>query len=229
MALAKWLKWLLCFMVADSAAIQVSRLPTAVVPLRYEVTLLPVIEGNARLCGHVWIDLSIQATTNLVILHALNLKILQVVLHKAHNNSRTINTEDTVESACFVSGVEEEKLFSVDPDDLVDEIGMDKRSEVMAVLSKETLNPATTYRLGILYMGNVQEGEKRGFFRVKYTRDGDDVERWLVCNFFSYSLLNIICSLRYEGGWESHNSKLLMVRRSQLSSYKLIYSGTRIN
>ena len=69
-----WIWWLIGFvLITNVGAIEIVRLPDAVVPLRYEVTLLPVIEENIRLCGHVWIDMAIKTATNTVNLHALKL------------------------------------------------------------------------------------------------------------------------------------------------------------
>lgn len=176
-----WISGLLfAFFITNSSAVRIARLPEAVVPLRYEVTLLPVIEENARLCGHVSIELAVKKPTYEVVLHAFNLKILRIVLRKMQNDSIQTTVTDPVEDTCFVSGINEENLFSPDQNDLVDSFFLDDQSEQMIVKSKEMLDPDMSYSLGILYLGNIQEDDNRGFFRIKYSRDEDDAERYKV-------------------------------------------------
>ena len=49
---------------------RIERLPEIVTPVHYRVAVLPIIESNQRLCGHVWIDVVARMTTSIIMLHA---------------------------------------------------------------------------------------------------------------------------------------------------------------
>lgn len=57
-----------------------------VLPIHYDLVLLPILTGrNPRLCGHVYIDVEAQATTNLIRFHGMDLEILDATIDPLGN------------------------------------------------------------------------------------------------------------------------------------------------
>lgn len=151
------------------------RLPESVSPRNYQVTLIPVMERDERLCGHVWIDIDVHHPTKEIVLHAANLVLQQIVVVPTDDDQGDVIS--LVEELCF-SGVQDSQQVSL-PGDLVESFQLNATHEVVTIHLTEELHPEDHYRIGCLYTGLVNDD--KGFFRKSYTRNQDDCcQRYLL-------------------------------------------------
>lgn len=69
--------WLI---VSFTLLIHGQELNPSVIPLHYDVVLLPILNRNPRLCGHVYIDVEARNTTNVIRFHGAELEILDTTI-----------------------------------------------------------------------------------------------------------------------------------------------------
>lgn len=149
------------------------RLPQLVTPLNYKLTLLPIFEDNPRLCGHVWINVTVLTATDTLVLHALNILPIEIIVY---NKSDPMNYNATrmVEALCISLDENEETLKIREDDDLTENIQMDEEREHMYILLKEPLKAGSQYQIGILYRAEVYDSDNTGFFRIEQKVDESD-------------------------------------------------------
>ena len=150
-------------------------------PIHYRVTLLPILERDPRLCGHVWVDFVAQMSTTMMVLHASDLSVMRVVTFPLVTNQSIYQEDDQqmVEDLCFAAQAASSRDSNEVEDghrkngDLTDVFFQDNQQELMTVLLKEPMERGTKYRIGILYTGQVQESTV-GLFRTQYSSDAID-------------------------------------------------------
>lgn len=187
----------LVFGVAAATAERVERLPEIVTPVHYRLALLPVIESNPRLCGHVWIDVIARMTTSIIMLHASpDISVLRaLVIPGSVNNTQSARSDELVDDArlvedyCFRSTYQ----FTDYPDDMLVDIAPDGQRETLTMVLTQPLVKGARYRIGILYQGVVYENINQGFFRsLYYPNDTDCCQRYLLtsqhCTLHEFSL-----------------------------------------
>ncbi|XP_057367851.1 thyrotropin-releasing hormone-degrading ectoenzyme-like [Daphnia carinata] len=146
-------------------------LPVIVTPIHYRLTLLPVLEDNPRLCGHVWIDVKARAETNLIVLHASDLTIIKAIVlpvsSDASERGNQFKSEDglMVENFCFATAVYHDT--NADDSNIALDHHADGQKQLSSILLREVLKKGAYYRIGLLYTGNIYEANK-GFFRATY-------------------------------------------------------------
>jgi hypothetical protein len=161
----------LMLQVMSSSAENLVQLPTIVSPIHYRLTLLPILEDNPRLCGHVWIDVKARSETNMIILHSSELKILKVIVlplsSEVNERATQYQTEDdvAVENLCFNSAVYEDS--DINRVNIALDHHSDGQKQFLSIVLSEALKKGAYYRIGVLYTGNIYEDNK-GFFRAKY-------------------------------------------------------------
>lgn len=162
--------WPLTLVVLAENIVQ---LPEIITPIHYQLTLLPILEDNIRLCGHVWIDVTARMETNLILLHAADLTVVKAVVFplpagESKQTSSHYQNGQMVEDLCFNSVVYHDD--SAAPySDISDVVHHDGQNELLTIILKENMIRDTRYRIGILYNGNVYDkGESKGFFRTQY-------------------------------------------------------------
>lgn len=142
------------------------RLEPNVMPLHYNITLLPVMTGNdVRLCGHVYLDIEATKTTNLIRFHGQDLDIYQVTY-----GSFKSPLED-VEELCFNRLT---KRSNKDP--MIKAISHDSVLHEWTILLYKSMIQGEQYRIGILYTAKVNE-KSNGFYRIKATNPATCCER----------------------------------------------------
>jgi len=149
------------------------RLPDAVSPVNYELTLLPVIEDNPRLCGHVWINVTVHSSTNVIVLHGQILPVETVVYADSEPTDDNVASRSVVEKLCF-SGVlatleqfNDDEPNSRDDKDIAQSVHLNEDTEQLIIILKEELVVGAFYRIGILYLAEINDGDNIGFFRVQ--------------------------------------------------------------
>jgi aminopeptidase N len=152
------------------------QLPIIVSPIHYRLTLLPILEDNPRLCGHVWIDVKARSETNILVLHSSELKILKTIVLplSSETNERATQypSEDdvAVENLCFSSAVYHDSVM--DHSNIALDHHLDGQKQFLSIVLSEALKKGAYYRIGLLYTGNIYE-DNTGFFRAKYEVGGE--------------------------------------------------------
>lgn len=157
----------------------VSPFPIILTPRNYSLTFLSIMELSPRTCGHVWIDSVARISTTMAILHATDLTIHRViVLPLKGSKDPQPDATDMVEELCFSSKIPE---GAVDGDILLD-FHHDNVKEMLTILLSETLIRGDSYRIGVLYTGEIDtNGGEKGFFRLKYPSNQYDEEKNNCC------------------------------------------------
>ena len=149
---AIWLFWALAAAMEDE---EDGRLPAIIRPSSYRITLFPVLEQNERLCGHVWIDLTVVKAANFVLLNAVDLNILEAVIESGDSPPEE-DPEDQklVEDLCR-SGLYESQVGEHMKRTVIESVHVDAENQQVALLmpSNVTLKPGTRHRLGLTYLG----------------------------------------------------------------------------
>lgn len=145
------------------------RLPESVIPVHYQLTVIPVLEQDQRLCGHVWIHISVLQPTRTLILHAseLILRRIRVIPSDEMDEEDQINRE--VEDLCFFGDFIGEIRLETD---MFQSFKMNATEKLVVIELTEELHPEDKYKIGILYTGEVNDDV--GFFRKPYTRAETD-------------------------------------------------------
>lgn len=165
-------------------------LPVIVSPIHYRLTLLPVLQDNPRLCGHVWIDVKARVETNLIVLHASELIIVKAIVlplsSEVSERAGQFKSEDglMVENFCFGAAVYHDSV--IDSVNIALDHHVDGQRQLMSIMLKEVLKKGVYYRIGLLYTGNIYDSNK-GFFRATYEvgSQSDCCKRYAVY-YFSY-------------------------------------------
>lgn len=146
------------------------RLPQLVAPLSYKLTLLPIFEDNPRLCGHVWINVTVLAPTYAIVLHALNILPVEIIVH---NKSEPISYKaaEKVEALCL--SLDDQKVKVREDDDLTENVHMDDERDRMIIIVKEELAVGVQLQIGVLYRAEVYDTDNTGFFRIEQKTDND--------------------------------------------------------
>lgn len=168
---------LLWTLAGVSSAEEVYRIPSALSAHHYDVTLLPILKANPRLCGHVWITMTTTLPTSLVVAHVSNLDLFEVNVFAGHDSDYNRDQKHVVEQHCFVGNASVRHAGGnkrTDPNDLAIGAETNDASEVLTIALREPMMPGKIYRVGISYVAPVYQGENKGFFRLKYTRNEDD-------------------------------------------------------
>lgn len=161
----------LMLQVLVSSTENLVQLPMIVSPIHYRLTLLPILEDNPRLCGHVWIDVKARTETNMIVLHSSELKILKAIVlplsSEMSERATQYQTEDdvAVENLCFSSAVYDDSV--IESSNIALDHHSDGQKQFLTIVLREALKRGAYYRIGILYTGNIYEDNK-GFFRAKY-------------------------------------------------------------
>ena len=156
------------------------RISSILKPVHYDLVILPIINGDhPRLCGHVFIDLIPNNTTNTVIFHSVELDILDVSAEPVTSEDGTVKMTfndrlNTVEELCFLN-----KFDKVSKD--VDVIREDVVKQQMSVVLKRNLLRNQKYRIGIFYTGKVIDGNV-GFFRANYD-SSSCLDKWYTVGY----------------------------------------------
>lgn len=164
------LLWISCSTIFEAIAEDDFRLPESVIPVHYQLTLLPLIEDEPRLCGHVWINVTAQSPTDLIVLHINNLLPSEVVVLEesviSYNNEKL---HRDLESLCNSDSEEEDsnEIESRHDDDWVDALDIDDETEQLLIYLKEEMVVGVSYHIGITYRGEIYDTDNFGFFRVE--------------------------------------------------------------
>ena len=158
---------------ADGDDLSSYRLPNAISPVNYQLTLLPVIEDKPRLCGHVWINVTVETPTNVIILHGNILPVETVVYADSEPTDDNEVSRSMVEKLCF-SGVlatleqlSDDERKTREDKDFAQSVHLKEDIEQMIIILKEELMVGAHYRIGILYLAEINDGDNIGFFRVQ--------------------------------------------------------------
>lgn len=149
--------------------IESERLPKTIVPVHYDLAILPILINNPRLCGHLLLDFevssSILSPTNTITLHGVELDLIEVKLVK---DITVENRFEKLEDICF-SGLSQSPREDNNP---VDEIGLsqDEENQKWNVTFSQALIPDRRYRLAVYYIGKIND-DIQGFFRGSYVRE----------------------------------------------------------
>lgn len=156
----------------------ITPLPFIVKPIHYQLTIVPVLEENARLCGHVWIDVQAELETSMIILHAVDLSVAKSVVLPLKQNQLSsspdqLESKQMVEDLCFNSIVYQDNSDS--HQDLSDIVHHDGQKEMLTIILKENLIKGAKYRIGLLYKGNIYDkATSQGFFKSQYEIDNHE-------------------------------------------------------
>ncbi len=167
------------------------RLPDVVTPNHYQITLLPILDKDPRLCGHVWITVTVQYPTKAIILNAFQLIPVEVVVQAESVALNNTETKRKVEDTCFFGGDDDddEDYFSDDNEDedanhvrnrkkirndMVEDLHLDDDEQRLVVILKDVLQVGDVYRVGILYHAEIYDGENIGFFRLENKLNKND-------------------------------------------------------
>jgi hypothetical protein len=158
---------------ADGDDLSSYRLPNAISPVNYQLTLLPVIEDKPRLCGHVWINVTVETPTNVIVLHGNILPVETVVYADSEPTDDNEVSRSMVEKLCF-SGVlatleqlSDDERKTREDKDFAQSVHLKEDIEQMIIILKEELMVGAHYRIGILYLAEINDGDNIGFFRVQ--------------------------------------------------------------
>lgn len=157
------------------------RLPQQINPHSYRLTLLPIFEDNPRLCGHVWINVTVLEATSTIVLHALNILPIEIIVH---NKTEQMNyrAPEKVEALCISLDQEEETMKIREDDDLTEDIQMDEERERIIIILKEDLVVGAQLQIGVLYRADVYDNDNTGFFRIEQKVNEDDCcKRYKYC------------------------------------------------
>jgi hypothetical protein len=152
------------------------QLPIIVSPIHYRLTLLPILEDDSRLCGHVWIDVKARSETNIILLHSSELKILKTIVlplsPDINERATQYRSEDdvAVENLCFNSAVYHDSAMA--HSNIALDHHLDGQKQYLSIVLGESLKKGAYYRIGLLYTGNIYE-DNTGFFRAKYEAGGE--------------------------------------------------------
>ena len=126
-------------------------------------------------------------STTMAILHATDLTIHRVVvLPLKGSKDPQPDATDMVEELCFSSKFSE---GAVDGDMVLD-IHHDNAKEMLTILLGDTLIRGDSYRIGVLYTGEIDtNGGEKGFFRLKYPSNQYDEEKNNCCPRCDYYCL----------------------------------------
>ena len=152
-----------------------SRLPSFVTPIHYDLTLLPVLENNPKLCGHVWINVKAQETSQFIVLNAASIVPIDVSVYISEN--QTVNSRkpfERVEEVCFSYNVDEDEPEKRDDDDLVHGLQLDVENDHLIIILKEELIIGASYRVGVLYKAEIYDSDNIGFFRIEHKVNGSE-------------------------------------------------------
>ncbi len=157
----------------DEESLSPYRLPDAISPVNYQLTLLPVIEDKPRLCGHVWINVTVHSSTNVIVLHGQILPVETVVYADSEPTDDNGASISVVEKLCF-SGVlatleqlNDDEPKARDDKDIAQSVHLNEDTEQLIIVLKEELVVGAYYRIGILYLAEINDGDNIGFFRVQ--------------------------------------------------------------
>lgn len=162
------------------------RIDSLIHPFHYDLVLLPIINGNNPiLCGHVFIDLELKASTNLLTFHGADITIMDASVELIPGPAKNISRFDILEDLCFSFVFQD---YSGD----VDIIQPDEGREQISVIFKRPLLKFQRYRIGLSYVGQIRK-ESKGFFRANYKNDQDS------CCHHGYVMNSIyFCSKYYQ-------------------------------
>lgn len=158
--------------------------PPLVIPIHYDIALLPILARNPRLCGHVYIDIEARNSTNVVILNGRDLEILEVTFESLNEGNKALMGAEErmsrVEEVCFdqLEAPPLQNTIKRDPSS-IRLIRQDVDKEMWNFFLREFVVPGNKYRIGLLYRGNINEKSK-GFFRAKYNDPGSCCEKYCV-------------------------------------------------
>lgn len=139
------------------------RIGSFIRPIHYDLVFLPMIDPDFnRLCGHVFIDIEPNATTNQVILNQYEVYVLDVSIQLVGESKHETSFEEIerlqkVEDLCFTGH------FKKESDD-VDSIKNNDTTQQLSVIFKKPIVPKRKYRIGLFYIGKIMENIE-GFFR----------------------------------------------------------------
>lgn len=155
--------------------------PPHVVPIHYDLAILPILARNPRLCGHVYIDIEARILTNVVILNGRDLEILEVTFEPINSNNTELKGAEVrlsrIEEVCFdqLEAPTSTNLIKSDPSIRMIREDIDK--EMWNFFLDKSMVPGEKYRMGLLYRGKVFE-RSEGFYRAKYTDPGSCCEKY---------------------------------------------------
>ena len=137
------------------------RLDSSIQPLHYDLVLLPYVFGDLhRLCGHVFIDIQPQVTTSGLVLHGVDVSILDTSIEPLLGPVKNHRFQ-VVEDLCLTG------LF-VENSDQVDFVNYYDEKEQIHIGFKEPMYGGTQYRLGLFYLAKVNDETIKGFFQINY-------------------------------------------------------------
>lgn len=135
------------------------RLPRAVLPVRYDVRLFPVLEkGNFSILGQVSIDLECQMETDRIVLHSADIVV------------------DPKSVKVIEQGKSGGKTLMVASDGIHYDIEMEFLVIRLCPKHKDKLVKGANYTLSMNYVGNLTD-QLRGLYRSTYKEDG--VEKYM--------------------------------------------------
>lgn len=151
------------------------RLPQIATPNHYHLTILPIFEDNPRICGYVWINVTVIYPTTAIVLNAVNIIPVEVIVS---NKTERMNYDPLtkVEEDCLSMIDEDDRKTARirDDDDLTKNIHLDEEREQLVIIAKQTLTVGTHYQIGILYKAEVYDTDNVGFFRLDQKVDEKD-------------------------------------------------------
>lgn len=146
------------------------QLPEVVSPIHYRLTLLPILDNNPRLCGHVWIDVTARMETTMIIFHATDLAVMKAIVIPVTpaTSELKLDFDDSqlVEDLCINAVVYQDSVANYH--NIAAAFFQDGQKELMTVTLRETMKRGARYRVGLLYTGTVYEQTAKGFFRIQY-------------------------------------------------------------
>lgn len=132
------------------------RLPKTILPLRYEIHLRPYLSGDFKVEGEVKIDVTVQASTQSVILHMVDIITLnhtaKVVVTGGNKGIRIVAQRYSISETLYVAELAEE------------------------------LVKGNNYTFSISFLGTLS-ARPRGFYRSSYTKENGNIS-WVASTQF---------------------------------------------
>lgn len=151
------------------------RLPGFVTPTHYDLTLLPILEGNPKLCGYVWINVTAQEDSQFIVLNAAYIVPIEVFVYSSESQmTDSLDPYQRVEDVCFSFNENDASPQQKHDDDLVQGIHVEDQSEHIVIVLKEPLEVGASYRVGVLYKAEIYDSDNIGFFRVEHRVNGSE-------------------------------------------------------
>ena len=147
------------------------RLPKTIIPVHYDVGLVPDLDTGS-LVGYVHLDFFVQSTTDRIILHGVNLTIIDssvIVTAIPNSNENDLNKWERNSS----------------PLEILHPVTYNATKEFIIMQLVSKLNENSHYRLSLNYTGALSQNLK-GFYRSDYIDKETGIKRQFISSLLFY-------------------------------------------